>query len=325
MSNNSKNPGWAGLPQALATFVFLTAASMALASAPVGDSTEDLTLKGNADGTVFRSLTVEGENRVQISFDRPVLALAIDPDQAPGLVLDEAMDILDRTLPDMVSPFMAISAAAETPRAPRPWLTAFVGGPVARFTSDLEDVSDWRLQVVDSRGITAMVFAGRGNPPAETAWDGRRLDGTPAPPGYTYSFVLEARDAAGNQRRIVGDGIGLPGYRWETATGPEFLVSGEQWAEGDGQQQGNSAFLLEAASRFNLRCDPARQLRVIATGRTSAAAEALANAVCAQLRPLVGGNATRVVAETVVEAGAPVAGTLHLLAGPVRQSAVSTR
>jgi len=278
----------------------------------------DLVLKGNQDGTVFRSLTVEGENRVQIRFERPELGINIDPNQAPGLMLDDTMDILDRTLPDMVTPFLQTSVYTETAYGPQPWLAAYSFGPVARFTPRLDGVASWKLQIVDSRGQTAMVFAGRDNPPTEISWDGLRLDGTPAPPGYTYSYVLEARDDAGNQRRFVGEGFPLPAYRRDEAGGPEFLVSGAQWLQARDSQPGPSDLLLEAASWFNLRCETTQPVRVIATHRTAAEAAALAAMVSGTLVPLVGGSADRIVVETRVETGAPPAGTLHLTAQPNR-------
>jgi len=292
-------------------------ATTALGDSPEVTTARDLVLKGDQDGTVFRSLTVEGENRVQIRFERPTLGIDIDPNQAPGLMLDDALDILDRTLPDLVGPFLLASSAAASSYAPRPWLTAYATGPLARFTPTMDRVASWKLLVVDSRGQTTMVFAGRGNPPTEIAWDGLRLDGTPAPPGYTYSYVLEARDEAGNQRRFVGDGFTLPAYRRDDTPGPEFLISGAQWHRDGPVGAAPSALVLAAASWFNLRCEPTRPIRVIATHRTVAEAAALAQAVAAALSPHVGGTPGRVVAVPRVEAGAPPAGTLHLTSRPV--------
>ncbi len=291
----------------------LLLAATALASTP---ETGDMALKGNQDGTVFRSLTVEGENRVQIRFERPELGINIDPSQAPGLMLDDALDILDRTLPDMVTPFLQTSIFTASPFTPRPWLAAYTRGPVARFTPVMDGVATWKLQVVDSRGQTAMVFAGKGNPPAEIPWDGLRLDGTPAAPGYTYSYVLEARDEAGNQRRFVGEGFALPAYRRDEASGPEFMVSGDQWLQARSSQPGPSDLLLEAASWFNLRCETTQPVRIVATHRTIAEATDLAEMVSGALIPLLGGRSGRVEIETRVESGAPPAGTLYLTGKP---------
>jgi len=296
----------------LACLVLLTSlSSVVLAS---GTTPNGLTLKGDQPGTVFRSLTVEGENRVRVHFERPELLIDIDPRQAPGLDLDDAMDILNRTLPDMVKPFLETSASVASGVVPRPWISVFNTGPVARFTPQLAGVDFWKLQVVDSRGETAMVFAGSGNPPPVIAWDGLRLDGTPASPGYTYSYVLEARDPAGNLRRFVGDGFTLAPYRRDTPVGPDFLVSGEQWQQSEYLQAGPSALLLEAGSWFNQRCRATQPVRVVATCRTAPAAAELAAKVSHSLQALIGGSPRRVIVETRVEAGAPVAGTLRLTA-----------
>jgi len=317
------------LAAVVVTVVGVVAVAAVQASVPSVAETADLALKGDQDGTVFRCLTVEDENRVQIRFERPELGLNIDPNQAPGLQLDDAMDILNRTRFDLVTPLLQVCSRTTSPYAPHPWLNAYTDGPVARFTPDMDGVASWQLQVVDSRGQTAMIFAGEDNPPTMIPWDGQRLDGTPAAPGYTYSYVLEAWDNAGNRRRIVGEGFQLPAYRRDDTAGPEFLVSGAQWQQ-DGSKQagarrggsGNpghtpSALLLEAASRFNLRCAPTHPVRVIATHRTTVEATRLAELVAAELAPLLIGSADRVVVETQVEAGAPPDGTLCITARPV--------
>lgn len=288
---------------------------------PSAPTVADVVLKGGQDGSVFRSLTVEGENRVQIRFDRPELNIAIDPDQAPGLMLDDALDILDRTMPDLVTPFLLTSTALATPYAPRPWVVSFATGPVARFTPVMAGVASWKLQVVDSRGETAMVFAGRGNPAVEIPWDGMRLDGTPAPPGYTYSYLLEAWDDAGNQRRFVGDGFALPAYRRDLAAACEFLISGEQWLRSEGRSNERSVLAYEIAHWINLRCEPSVPLQVIATHRSAGEARGLAARVVRELAPLVGGDPDRIVVEIRIAEAAPPAGTLQVTAQVARRAA----
>jgi hypothetical protein len=325
MSITSLLPGFARYFRlSLLVLVGLILAIPANATGPAPNEINDgMVLKGDQDGTVFRSLTVDGENRVQIRFERPELNFDIDPNQAPGLMLDDALDILDRTLPDMVAPFLLTSSAVTTPFAPRPWLASFATGPLARFTPVMADVASWKLQVVDSRGQAAMVFAGKGNPPAEIPWDGLRLDGTPAPPGYTYSYVLEAWDDAGNQRRFVGDGFTLPAYRRDVAAGPEFLVSGAQWRPSENRQARPSALAYEIAHWINLRCEPALPVRVVVTHRTAAEADGLAARVVRDLTPLLGGDPQRVMVETEISTAAPPEGTLHLIAQTVRRGAGS--
>ena len=291
---------------------------LAAAQAPA-DST--LTLQGDREGTVFRSLTVEGENRIQIEFDRPELTVDLDPASAPGLAWGGSRDILDRTVPDLVNPFLVTSAHAPSPYSPRPWLAAYADGPVATFTTDLTGVQDWKLLVVDSRGTEVVDFSGKGSPPRQIPWNGRDRQGKLAAPGLTYSFVLESWDKAGNKRRFTGDGFALPAYRTEGGGGPCFLASGQQWQESAREAGGRpgaslagadlpGALALEAASRINLHCGAATPVEIRATGRTFAAAENLGNGVADALAPLLPGGRTRIVVTTAVEEGAPPTGTL---------------
>lgn len=281
---------------------------LAAAQAPA-DST--LTLEGGREGTVFRSLTVEGENRIRIEFERPELAVDLDPATAPGLSWGSSRDILDRTVPDLVGPFLAASADLPSPYTPRPWLAAYADGPVATFTTDLKGVESWKLLVVDSRGAEVVDFAGKGAPPRRIPWDGRDRAGQPAAPGLTYSFVLESWDKAGNKRRFTGDGFALPAYRTVDPAGPCFLASGGQWRQAAREAGGRpSALALEAASRINLHGGAAAAVEIRATGRTFAAAEALGNDVAAVLGPLLPGGATRLVVTTAVQDGSPPEGTV---------------
>ena len=139
-----------------------------------------MTLHGGQEGTVFRTLTVEGEDRVQVEFERPALELALDPNQVPGLDLGTARDVLDRTLPDLVTPAPRdLPGVRCSPYLARPWLQHFGTGAVVRFRPETRDVERWRLTVVDSKGRTVRSFEGRGRPPQEIAWDGRTAAGRP--------------------------------------------------------------------------------------------------------------------------------------------------
>src|SRR6516165_4960738 len=82
-----------------------------------GGHANDLVLKGGDEGTVFRTLTVEGEDRIHIEVERPTLRLDMDPGKAPGLDRGTVADVLDRTTPDLEAPLLASSA-----RAPSPWV-----------------------------------------------------------------------------------------------------------------------------------------------------------------------------------------------------------
>src|SRR5215467_9289408 len=152
-----------------------TPAAKPAATKPVAvaaSSDSGTVLKGGQEGTAFKSLTVEGEDKIQVEFERPPLALDLDPDKAPGLDWGTARDVLDRTVPDLTSPLLALSAQEHSPYLGLPWLHRFQTGPVATFHPDLKDVERWTLLVADSRGKTVASYNGKGAPPHDIVWDG---------------------------------------------------------------------------------------------------------------------------------------------------------
>ena len=286
------------------------------AVATVADADTSMALTGGQEGTVFKSLTVEGENKVQITFDRPELVIDLDPSQAPGLTWGSSMDVLNRTVPDLDTPLLATSTGFRSPYVIRPYVMSFETGPVATFRSDLESVHRWTLLVVDSRGREVVQFQGKKNPPKRIAWDGRRQDGSLALPGLTYSYVLEAFDKAGNKRRFVGDGFQLEAYRRDFGDVPEFLVSGTQWTEAARlARPGASAFLLETASWLNMKTGAGEPVIITATAASYGEAKALGDQVAEQLRPLLPGDDARVAVAAIAEPGTPPGGILHIRAG----------
>src|SRR5882762_8076248 len=74
-----------------------TATAKATPNAKATPATSDtsMTLRAGQSGTEFRSMTVEGEDRVHIDFGRPELNLDLDPEDVPGLSRGTAMDVLD--------------------------------------------------------------------------------------------------------------------------------------------------------------------------------------------------------------------------------------
>jgi len=307
-------------------YLLLAAAAFPLCWTPAVHGQEqavpdsNLVLPGGQDGTVFKSLTVEGENRVQIEFERPELNIDLDPQAAPGLAWGDALDVLDRTVPDLVAPYLAASANWRSPYTPRPWLVLFDTGALARFQPVVKGVESWSLLVVDSRGEIVREYTGEKKPPKEIAWDGRNQAGVPVTPGLTYSYVFEAYDRAGNKRRFIGDGFQLPPYRIETENGPTMLISGEQWLAA-GQKNADSAaphaYLMEAVSWLNQHTGPRDPLQIVATARTYDEAHALGQRVQVAMQPLLSGDPARLAVVARVEAGAPDGGTL--LIGPVTQ------
>jgi hypothetical protein len=225
----------------------------AKASASV-DTSSGMRLKGGDEGTVFRTLTVEGEDRIHIEVERPVLRLDVDPTQAPGLDRGTVRDVLDRTTPDLESPLRSSTARDASPWVAHPWLSHFPDGAVARFRPAVTNVARWRLLVVNARAESVAVFQGEGSPPREIAWDGRSTSGTPVLPGASYSYLFEARDKAGNKRNFVGEGFRVNTFRYDTPEGPTLVFAATELERAGGAPWGpeeTPPIVLQVASEMN--------------------------------------------------------------------------
>jgi len=283
-------------------------------------------LRGGQEGTVFKSLTVEGEDRIHIDFERPELKLDLDAEKAPGLDWGSAADVLNRTASDLQTPLVELSAKQAPMYLAHSWLSEFATGPVARFHPDAQGVERWKLVVVDSKGTPVKTFTGKGDPPREIDWDGRASDGTPVTPGRTYSYVFEAHDKAGNKRNVVGQGFAVTAYRIDAPEGPTLLFSGTELrspagaslapaASGGSETPAAAPILVEAASWLNQSERLSRPIRVTATARSQELADQLAGSVQRALAPLVLGDPARVEAVSLVQSDAPEAGTLSIAPG----------
>lgn len=294
-------------------------------SNPVSSSPTDtsMTLQGGQSGTEFRSMTIEGEDRVHIDFGRPQLNLDLDPEDVPGLTRGTALDVLDRTIPDLASPLLALSSEVPSPYVARPWLKQFATGAVAHFRPAVKGVTHWKLLVADSRGQAVTSFEGKGDPPKEIAWDGRTKSGTPVTPGLTYSYVFEAHDRAGNKRNFVGQGFTVSAYRIDSPTGPMLVLSGRDLAPAGRSESaygpsvgsginGVSPFLLEVASWLNQSAKVREPIRVAVAARTLEQASMLANRARSALSSRVIGDPGRIQAVTEVAADAPEDGVLRI-------------
>jgi len=302
---------------------WIAAVPEAQAEKPKPKETESMSLRGDQEGTAFRSLTVEGEDRVHFEIERPSLDLSLDPTQAPGLDWGDAHDVLDRTVPDGVAPFLAGSTSSMTPYLGRPWLRGFASGDVARFRPQLENIDRWRLLIADSRGQEVRSFEGHGKPPREITWDGRTASGEPAAPGLTYSYVLEARDKAGNKRNFVGQGFQLPAYR---LPGPLLSFAGDAGLatsvrSTDAMRRTASPLVLEAASWLN-QVDARQPVRIVVTAPSFERANALGNGIAASLTPLLLGSPSRVQVQARVQPDAGENGTVQIAA--VRDKSAAT-
>jgi hypothetical protein len=290
-------------------------------SAPADSGKAGYTLKGGQERTDFRSLTVEGEDRVHVEIERPALALQLNPSEVKGLDFGTAADVLDRTSPDLTSQFLAVSATGRSPYTARPWLRQFASGAVARFQPAVRGTERWKLSVADSRGQTVAHFGGQGDPPKEIVWDGRSVSGAPVTPGITYSYVFEAVDKAGNKRNFVGQGFRVTAYRLEAPQGPVLVFSGQMLHEGAAPASYGSGALvsrpappivLEAASALNQSPRVAQPVRVSVIGRSYESANASAKQVAGWISELTIGDPARVQVVAEVQPDAPEGGTVRI-------------
>lgn len=287
------------------------------------------TIKGGQDRTDLRALTVEGEDRVHVAIDRPVLALDLNPESVTGLEFGSARDVLDRVSPDLTSAYLAMSSDSRSPYPGRPWLGQFASGSVARFQPAVRGTERWKLTVADSRGQTVALFEGKGDPPKEIVWDGRNVSGAPVAPGITYSYVFEAVDKAGNKRNFVGEGFRISAYRIESPMGPVLVFSGQQLAAdlsaaraygagSSGTAAGSrvmAPLLLEAASWLNQYSKVSQPMRVVASARSYEQANSLAKQVGSAMADLTIGDPARVQSMAEVVPDAPEGGTVRIAFG----------
>jgi hypothetical protein len=304
-------------------------------TASAGETPADsgYTIKGGQDRTDLRSLTVEGEDRVHVTIDRPVLALDLNPETVTGLEFGTARDVLDRVPPDLTTAYLATSTESRSRYPGRPWLGQFASGSVARFQPAVRGTERWKLTVADSRGQTVAVFDGKGDPPKEIVWDGRSVTGALVTPGITYSYVFEAVDKAGNKRNFVGEGFRISAYRLESPTGPVLVFSGQQLAADlnavraygagaatpsgsvGGAPRLTSPLLLEAASWLNQSSRVSQAVRVTASARSFEQANALAKQVGTAMADFTIGDPARVQAMAEVVPDAPEGGTVRIALG----------
>ena len=271
-------------------------ASAAEKSAAPADTA--MTLPGKSGGKTLESITVEGEDRVRVQFQRPPLELVLDPSTAPGLNWESLWTVLAPETFDFTGPVLARSAFDRAWFAPQPWFAGFRTGPVARFRPQVSGVERWSLEVADSRGGRVALFEGNGKPPTEIAWDGNTAEGGLARADLTYSYVLNAMDKAGNKRSFVGDSFQIPPHLDEK--GADVRMS---FAVATDAPSVPEAYIREAASRINESGNASRAVRVEVTAPTFAAAKSIADEVVNSLRPLLRGEDSRVSATTLVDAG----------------------
>jgi hypothetical protein len=262
------------------------------------DST--MRIEAGAQGKQFNSITVEGEDRVRVNFDRPELKLDVDPSKAPGLEWESVWAALGSDEFNFVDPMLSRSAYERSPYAPRPWLDSMHQGSVATFHPQVNGVEKWNLEVADSRGKTVARFQGDGKPPKEIAWDGATIDGSTARSDLTYSYVLNATDKAGNKRSFVGDSFQIPPHIVQNKDGVSMSFSAPVESATD---RVPDAVVLEAATRINQSVATGVPVRVEVTAPTFNISKSIADEVVATLQPHLYGEPSRITVVTNVDTG----------------------
>ena len=283
----------------------------------------NMTLRGGQERTDFRTMTIEGEDRVHLEVERPPLTLDLDPTKVGGLESGTASDVLNRVAPDLMTAYLEFTAHGQSPYVARPWLRQFTTGSIARFQPNVKDVERWKLMVADSKGQTVTTFQGKGDPPKEITWDGRSQDGTPVSPGLTYSYIFEAYDRAGNKRNFVGEGFRVSAYRLDSPDGPVLVFTGQSVLAAmksarsfglgaDGASKVVAPVILEAAGWLNASSRLTQPIRVTATARTYEMASLLAGRVNAAFTEIALGDPARIQTVAEVVSDAPDGGTIRI-------------
>jgi hypothetical protein len=262
------------------------------------DST--MRIKAGEQGKNFNNITIEGEDRVRVNFDRPELKLDVDPSKAPGLDWESVWAALGTDGFNFVDPMLTRSVYERSPYTPRPWLDSFHDGPLARFRPEVNGVEKWGLEVADSRGKTVARFQGSGKPPKEITWDGTTIDGGSARSDLTYSYVLNATDKAGNKRSFVGDSFQIPPHVAQNKDGVSMSFSVPVESVND---RVPDAVVLEAATRLNQSVAPNTAVRVEVTAPTFNIAKSIGDEVVATLQPHLYGEPSRIAVVTNVDTG----------------------
>ena len=281
----------------------LAASTHAVTNLQDGVAEPPISLSQDQTDPGVHSYTIEGEDRISIGFSRPDIALDLDPRAAPGLGWVDSWDKVE-VFPALTGR-TALTALRHTGK---PWLSELAQDDVVVFSPQAPDMNAWQLTIVDSRGIPAYVFEGKGAPPKRLAWDGRRLDGEPAWPGLIYSHVMKTEDPAGNVRTFSGRGFELPPYRLPGAQEDLLVLAGDRVQ--------NDLLLTEAASWLNQAPGLTAPIEIRATARHDDQARRLAGQVQQALANQVVGDPTRWHTVVQVVPDAPDQGVVVIASRP---------
>lgn len=283
----------------------------------VNDTSEStLALKGGIGGNILGDLTIEGEDRINIRFERPGIKLDMAMRKAPGLSWKDSWEKMDM--------FMALTRDTAFRRpgcVARPWLGCFSRDNVAVFRPEKGKSESWSMTIVDSRGREVRTFSGRGDIPREIVWDGRTDAGDPATAGLTYSSIMESTDRAGNERTYVGSGFDLLPFMLSDSDYLRLIFSGADAGLGPDatDRTGRGRLLLvEAASWLNQAGDAGSPVIVSALARTVSQAESLARGVAGMVGEYLAGDSGRISCEIRVAEDAPDNGAVEISVNRVK-------
>ncbi|MEO0102475.1 MAG: FlgD immunoglobulin-like domain containing protein [candidate division WOR-3 bacterium] len=97
-------------------------------------------------------------------------------------------------------------------------------------------VTSWRLIIFDSQGEEVKRMEKRGMPPATVIWDGRKNTGEVITPGEIYSFSFSAYDAIGNETKIFGEPLKIPGIFYEEKGEKIIAIAAREVFQEGGQE-----------------------------------------------------------------------------------------
>ena len=293
----------------LAAAAVIAASGTESAHATAGEpdaSDSTMAIPAGVDGVDLGAFTVEGEDRIRIEFERPVLDLALDPRSVGGLDRSRPDDIVERKPLDTTTAYLRTGTRSLDPLTTRPWARTLVYEDIVRLKPKLEDVARWRLTISDAAGREVSRYGGTGNPPDELVWDGMTISGHPAWPGETYVHAFDIEDHAGNRRRFNGKGFVMPPFASTRNDSLQLVVAGRP-----GRRSALAPLtMLELADWINQHATLDTEVRLETLARSYPEAESMAGSARDALAETMAGNPARLRMIARVDPAAPAGGIL---------------
>jgi hypothetical protein len=203
------------------------------------------------DTTKGAEMEVKGKFTGKIPEKKSPLHLFFDPFDALAAYIQHGNYVYDKQLKlnsDLASTLYPVLASDEVKK---PWLHGIVRDAVSLFNPVYgNDVASWTVYLRDEKGSLFKSWTGEGAPPRNISWDGRGEDGTMLNPGLTYVYSAEAKDALGNQSKVIGRDIVLKGILYKEMGEWIIALRGDRvWdAEGSSGITADGFLLLREAA-----------------------------------------------------------------------------